>query len=178
MSGWNGVALLPAAHGDDAHAQLFGEGGCGGPKAQNVSGGIHAAHDTSCIAEAQCNLHRTDAVCIGTFAGMVTPAERLKQARQNAGFDSAAAFADAHDIPEPTYRAHENGTRALTQRAARQYAPILGVTVTWLMFGEDQELSDEDRQIIREFQALDAEDRQRFRGLLRSLARGATRQGS
>ena len=64
-----------------------------------------------------------------------TAAERLKQAREEAGFGSAAAFARATDAAEATYRSHENGTRDLTIAAAKRYARGLKRSWEWLMFG-------------------------------------------
>lgn len=64
-----------------------------------------------------------------------SPNDRLKRARELAGFKSAAAFAAAYDFPESTYRSIENGTRSLTMAAAKQYAPKLGCTWGWLMDG-------------------------------------------
>ena len=71
---------------------------------------------------------------------MKTPAERLRWARRQAGFGSAAAFARALGIPEVTYRAHEKGHtgtggRGLSERAARDYARRLGVDWAWLLTG-------------------------------------------
>jgi len=72
---------------------------------------------------------------------MNTPAERLKWARRQAGFSSAAAFARAVGIPEVTYRAHEKGPRitggrGLSEAAARGYASTLRVNWAWLLTGE------------------------------------------
>lgn len=72
---------------------------------------------------------------------MNTPAERLKWARRQAGFASAAAFARAIGIPEVTYRAHEKGPRVtggrgLSEAAARSYASTLRVNWAWLLTGE------------------------------------------
>ena len=73
---------------------------------------------------------------------METPAERLKWARQRAGFDSAAGFARENGVPEVTYRAHEKGPekkggRGLSEAAARSYATDLkGVSWAWLITGE------------------------------------------
>ncbi len=64
-----------------------------------------------------------------------SPNDRLKRARELAGFKSAAGFAAAHDFPESTYRSIENGTRSLTMAAAKQYAPKLGCSWAWLMDG-------------------------------------------
>ena len=71
---------------------------------------------------------------------METPADRLKWARRQAGYASAAAFARAAGIPEVTYRAHEKGLqgsggRGLSERAARDYAGRLGIDWAWLMTG-------------------------------------------
>jgi phage repressor protein C with HTH and peptisase S24 domain len=66
----------------------------------------------------------------------MTAAERLKQAREAAGFGSAAAFARATDAPDATYRSHENGTRDLTIAAAKRYARGLKRSWEWLMFGD------------------------------------------
>lgn len=67
---------------------------------------------------------------------MSTPAQRLKDARERAGFPSAAGFAKHVDVPEVTYRSHENGTRGLSIQAARRYAPALRTSWQWLMFGD------------------------------------------
>lgn len=69
-----------------------------------------------------------------------TPAERLRWARQQAGYASAAAFAREAAVPEVTYRAHEKGPRApggrgLSEASARAYAKRLGVDWAWLLTG-------------------------------------------
>jgi len=84
---------------------------------------------------------------------MTTPSERLKAAREAAGYDSAAAFARAMDETEATYRSYENGTRALTVAAAKRIAGKLG-NISWqrLMLGDEAsvetaaELEAEDRR--------------------------------
>jgi len=62
--------------------------------------------------------------------------KRLIKAREDAGFETAEAFAAKHNINAATYRSHENGHRTLTKRAAKEYAPLLKVSYLWLM-GED-----------------------------------------
>lgn len=69
-----------------------------------------------------------------------SPSERLRWAREQAGYRSAAAFARAADVPEVTYRAHEKGPRAvggrgLTEQTARGYGGHLGVSWAWLLTG-------------------------------------------
>lgn len=61
---------------------------------------------------------------------------RLREARQRAGFRTARDFARACGLPEPTYRAHENGSRGLPVESAQHYAGLLGVSAGWLLTGE------------------------------------------
>lgn len=68
---------------------------------------------------------------------MTTVAERLRKTREAAGYESASDFARAHGFTEPTYRAHENGTRNPGASALKQYARALGVDWRWLMLGDD-----------------------------------------
>lgn len=62
--------------------------------------------------------------------------ERLRWARQNAGYASASEFARAEGLGEATYRHHENGTRGLDVEKARRYGAALGVSWYWLLTGE------------------------------------------
>lgn len=62
--------------------------------------------------------------------------DRLRAARERAGFKSAAAFAAKHGLTESTYRSADNGNRSLTVTNAKAWAPLLGVTWQWLMEGE------------------------------------------
>lgn len=62
-------------------------------------------------------------------------ADRLRQARQDAGFRSATAAAAVLGIKVPTYTAHENGTRDFGDTEAARYARAFNVAVEWLVFG-------------------------------------------
>lgn len=64
-----------------------------------------------------------------------TKAERLRSARLKAGFTTAAAAAREFDIPEPTYAAHENGSRGFDEDVALRYAQRFGVDPMELIFG-------------------------------------------
>jgi phage repressor protein C with HTH and peptisase S24 domain len=67
------------------------------------------------------------------------PRDRLRNAREKAGYDTPADFAarNADKINESTYRSHENGTRPLTMRSAELYGPLLKVSPKWLLYGSD-----------------------------------------
>jgi SOS-response transcriptional repressor LexA len=75
--------------------------------------------------------------CIATLciaSGMTTlRSERLRQARQNAGFGSAAEAAQSFNWPEAGYRHHENGTRNYGPDAARKYGRAFRVKPGWLL---------------------------------------------
>ena len=63
-----------------------------------------------------------------------TPHQRLRRAREHAGFMRASDAARAMGIEEPTYLGHENGSRGLS-RAAPRYARFFGVSLDWLIDG-------------------------------------------
>ncbi|WP_162906867.1 LexA family protein [Algihabitans albus] len=63
-------------------------------------------------------------------------AERLRQAREAAGYTSAAAFARAMGMLDATYRHHENGQRTPGPEQIRDYAKKLNVPYLWLLTGE------------------------------------------
>lgn len=89
-----------------------------------------AAHDTSCIAFV--NTPRIVTPCI--VGGMATiRAERLRQARQKAGFESATDAASRFGWTESAYRHHENGTRNYGLDAARKYGRAFKVKPGWLL---------------------------------------------
>ncbi|MBS7535084.1 helix-turn-helix domain-containing protein [Ancylobacter sonchi] len=63
-------------------------------------------------------------------------AERLRRAREEAGYRSAAEAARAFGWNEVTYRAHENGVRGLKREAVDKYAGAFRVSPVWLWSGE------------------------------------------
>lgn len=62
-------------------------------------------------------------------------AQRLRQAREGAGYDTATAAAEAFGWKQVTYLAHEGGRRGLRQDAAERYAKAFRVSPEWLMTG-------------------------------------------
>lgn len=55
--------------------------------------------------------------------------ERLRLARERAGFDTAAAAAARFNWPETTYRHHENGTRNFPKSKAVTYGRAFRVSL-------------------------------------------------
>jgi DNA-binding XRE family transcriptional regulator len=75
---------------------------------------------------------------------MKEPYERLKDAREKAGFADASTAARALGVREPTYFAHENGSRGF-KSSADEYARKYGVSLEWLLTGRG---SRERRSIV------------------------------
>ena len=61
--------------------------------------------------------------------------DRLRQARIAAGYASAADAARAVGVPEPSYTAHENGSRGFKYDRAKLYSRRFGVSLEWLLSG-------------------------------------------
>jgi hypothetical protein len=68
-----------------------------------------------------------------------TPAERLRQARINAGFKTAQHGARAVGKNPVTYTAHENGGRQFDADDAREYAAKFRVTPEHLLLGDERQ---------------------------------------
>jgi phage repressor protein C with HTH and peptisase S24 domain len=64
---------------------------------------------------------------------MLEKSERLRQARQKAGYSSAVEAARAFGWTESAYRHHENGTRGFGPDAAKRYGRAFKVKPSWLL---------------------------------------------
>lgn len=63
--------------------------------------------------------------------------QRLRAAREAAGYKSAAEAARAVGVPYPTYAGHENGAKgAFRREEAARYARTFKVSPEWLLFGK------------------------------------------
>lgn len=65
-----------------------------------------------------------------------TPGERLRAARERAGYASAAAAARAHRIHPQNLRDHEAGRRGVSPAHAAAYARAFGCSASWILYGE------------------------------------------
>lgn len=70
--------------------------------------------------------------------GMSAPNERLKLARETAGYASASAAADRFGWKQQTYLAHENGSRGYPKGKAEVYAKAFKVGLEWLISGKGE----------------------------------------
>lgn len=62
--------------------------------------------------------------------------ERLRMAREQAGFQTPTAAANFFGWNENTYKSHENGIRGLKTAVAERYAEAFKVSAAWLLTGE------------------------------------------
>lgn len=69
------------------------------------------------------------------YSTIMGPAERLKQARTRAGYDSAKSAAEAMGVPVATFVQHENGARGYPADRAKRYAKFFRVAPEWLLYG-------------------------------------------
>lgn len=70
--------------------------------------------------------------------------ERLRVAREEAGFPSATKAAEALGVSASTYRAHENGQNEYGVSEANAYARKFNVSPIWLMFGAGDKMKDQE----------------------------------
>lgn len=75
---------------------------------------------------------------------MSEKSDRLRLAREQAGFTTAAEAAERFGWTVTTYRHHENGTRNFPDATAMEYAKKFKVTPEWLILGAD---ADRPRQV-------------------------------
>jgi phage repressor protein C with HTH and peptisase S24 domain len=61
--------------------------------------------------------------------------DRLRQAREEAGFKSASEAAARFGWKAPTYLSHENGTRSYDDEMALVYSRAFRVSPEWLLYG-------------------------------------------
>lgn len=79
----------------------------------------------------KCDLH----VGLHYVRPMSDKADRLKQARERAGYSTALMAAEAMGVAVASYTQHENATRGFRNDAAARYAAFFKVPVDWLTFG-------------------------------------------
>lgn len=80
----------------------------------------------------QVNTPRIDRLCKRPVMGN-NRSERLREARQRAGYASATEAAEAFGWGVAGYRHHENGTRSFGLDAAKKYARAFRVKPGWLL---------------------------------------------
>lgn len=70
--------------------------------------------------------------------------QRLRWARERAGYSSASEAASAFGWKVPTYIGHENGSRGFSAETAASYGRALRVPAEWILFGGNLKERQED----------------------------------
>jgi SOS-response transcriptional repressor LexA len=83
------------------------------------------------LPDGKCHLHHSERY----QRAVSNPAERLKAAREAAGYETAKAAAEAMGIAVATYIQHENGTRGYPSSRADRYASFFRTSPEWLLYG-------------------------------------------
>lgn len=66
---------------------------------------------------------------------MNKPSDRLREARERAGYATAKAAAERLAVRPPTYYGHENGSRGIKPAEAERYAKAFKVRAEWILYG-------------------------------------------
>lgn len=95
--------------------------------------------------DSKCLLHHPD-----RYARAVsTAAERLKAAREAAGYDTASAAAEAMGTALSTYLQHENGIRGFPAPKAQKYARFFRTSPEWLLYGKGEKPAPNGEQVVK-----------------------------
>jgi DNA-binding XRE family transcriptional regulator len=101
---------------------------------------------------------------------MDTPADRLRHAREQAGYETAKAAAESMGASVSTYISHENGTRGFPAKRAIQYARKFKVTEEWLLYGKGNNPTGEKADVIDMWSRIPANRRQEAMAILKLLS--------
>lgn len=82
--------------------------------------------------------------------------DRLRKAREAAGYGSAYEAAEAMRTPKGTYSCHENGSRGFYNELVR-YAHFFKVRVEWLLAGNGPMKAGQKPRILELYEGLASE---------------------
>ena len=102
------------------------------------------------------NLYRGTSYA-STMSEKEAPCARLRRARRDAGYESAAAAARAFGWEYETYKKTESGERALTRDKAIRYGGAFHKRPAWLMLAEGEEdaiLTPKEGALLARFRGL------------------------
>jgi len=119
-------------------------------------------------------LQKTSAFCVTNrimHGCMDTPNERLRAAREKAGFTTAKEAAQAMGVPVSTYIGHENGHRGFPAKRAPQYARKFKVTEEWLLYGKGEGPSGQTAEVVDLYNSIPAQRRREALEILRLLGK-------
>lgn len=131
MAWRDAVALAPGLRGKPGNA---GSNEGGFARVGNDLGMTTHLHNRimhNALSLIKCDLHAG----LHYVRPMTDKADRLKQARERAGYSTAKLAAEAMGVSVASYTQHENGTRGFKDDTAARYAAFFKVPVEWVIFG-------------------------------------------
>lgn len=134
MLGRNAVALDPRVYRVNGNATAGRHFLARTGSLYDVGMGHHAAIMHNALRDCKRLLHYRPSYALC----MTSPGERLRLAREAAGYATAVAAADALGVPRGTYIGHENGGRGFPAGRAAQYGRKFKVAEQWLLYGKGE----------------------------------------
>ncbi|WP_168212947.1 MULTISPECIES: S24 family peptidase [unclassified Bradyrhizobium] len=126
---------------DDPFNSSTRENALGPPKASKTSSTVLGESISGMARTYMIRVDRVNMTCVNTICDHVpmdTMGERLRYAREKAGFPSAMAAAKRFGWPTSTYAAHENGQNLIPVDTVKIYARTFKVSAGWLLAREGE----------------------------------------
>lgn len=116
--------------------------------------------------------------CNATSA-MQTPGQRIKLARERAGYFNQGEFAKLCGLRQSTLSEIESGeTKLPNAKAALTMCELLGVTLRWIIYGEDGEINiptKQEQELLNKLRAMDDKSRNALLEMARAIPPAASR---
>lgn len=108
-------------------------------------------------------------------ASMQTAGQRIRAARELAGFHNQGDFAKAVGCSQSTLSEIENGeTKLPSAKVLQKMAEVLGKSERWIIYGEDGDVetpTPEEQEMLSSFRALPDDVRRNLAETIKLLAR-------
>jgi len=104
---------------------------------------------------------------------MQTPGQRIKWARENAGYFKQTEFAKLCSLSQASLSEIEKGeTKLPNAEAALIMCELTGVTLRWIIYGEDGEINiptKQEQELLTKLRAMDDKSRQALLDMARAI---------
>jgi len=116
--------------------------------------------------------HSNCCICNARIA-MQTPGQRIKWARENAGYFKQTEFAKLCGLSQASLSEIEKGeTKLPNAEAALIMCELTGVTLRWIIYGEDGEINiptKQEQELLTKLRAMDDKSRQALLDMARAI---------
>ena len=104
---------------------------------------------------------------------MQTPGQRIKLARENAGYLNQGEFAKLVGLKQSTLSEIESGeTKLPNAKAALLMCELTGVTLRWIIYGDDGEINiqtKQEQELLTKLRAMDDQAKAAFFEIVKTL---------